>query len=82
MDANKTSEYIESYYRTNRSHVAWSFWASMFALIVGLLVLIAGIFLAFSGSNNALSIATTSAGVLTQFISAGFFIFITKIYVN
>ena len=37
-----------------------------------------GIFLALQGSDRTISIVTTSAGVLTQFISAGFFIIYSK----
>lgn len=78
MDANKTSEYIEAYYKTNQSHVAWSFWASLVALVIGLAVLVAGVALALIGVDTALSITTVAAGVLTQFISAGFFFLYNK----
>ncbi len=78
MDANQTSKYIEADYKTNQSHVAWSFWSSLVALVVGLAVLIAGVALALTGSDTALSITTVAAGVLTQFISAGFFFLYNK----
>jgi O-antigen/teichoic acid export membrane protein len=78
MDANQTTKYIEAYYKTNQSHVAWSFWASLVALAIGLAVLITGVGLALAGSDTALSITTVAAGVLTQFISAGFFFLYTK----
>lgn len=56
----------------------WSFWTSLSALIIGLLILIAGIGLALAGSNTAISTTTVAAGLLTQFISAGFFFIYSK----
>jgi len=70
--------YIDAYYETNQLHVKWSFWASLGALSIGLGVLITGISLALHGSDKTISIVTSSAGVLTQFISAGFFILYSK----
>lgn len=78
MDAKAITEYVNSYYKTNQTHVAWSFWASLVALVVGLVVLVVGVSLAFSGFDAAISITITSAGVLTQFISAGFFYLYNK----
>lgn len=73
MDANKTSAYMDAYYKTNQRHVAWSFWASLTALVVGLCVLVTGVALAFMDHDSAIPITTVAAGVFTQFISAGFF---------
>ena len=78
MDATKNQAYIDAYYTTNQTHVKWSFWASLIALVTGLVVLIIGIALALNGSSAAVSVTTTSAGVLTQFISAGFFYLYSK----
>ena len=78
MNAQQTTAYIEAYYKTNQSHVAWSFWASLSALVIGLVVLIVGVVLALRGSTPAISITTIAAGVLTQFISAGFFYLYNK----
>jgi O-antigen/teichoic acid export membrane protein len=78
MDANAITQYVNSYYKTNQTHVAWSFWASLVALIIGLSVLVVGVGLALNGFNTAISITTTAAGVLTQFISAGFFYLYNK----
>jgi len=78
MDAKAITEYVNSYYKTNQTHVAWSFWASLAALAIGLVVLIIGVFLALRGVSAAISITTTAAGVLTQFISAGFFYLYNK----
>lgn len=82
MDANKTSTYIEAYYKTNQSHVAWSFWARLVALIVGLAVLVTGVALGLTGSDTALSITTVSADVFTQFVSAGLFFLTIRTCVN
>ncbi|WP_123812197.1 TRADD-N-associated membrane domain-containing protein [Ottowia oryzae] len=73
MDSAKNQAYIDAYYKTNQTHVKWSFWSSLAALIVGLLVLIFGIGLALAENNTAISVTAAAAGVLTQFISAGFF---------
>jgi hypothetical protein len=78
MDAAKINAYVDAYYQTNQTHVAWSFWASLVALVIGLMVLIVGVGLALAGSSAAISITTTTAGVLTQFISAGFFYLYNK----
>lgn len=78
MDSAKITAYVDAYYKTNQAHVAWSFWASLVALVVGLTVLVVGVGLALSGSSVAIAITTTSAGVLTQFISAGFFYLYNK----
>ena len=78
MDANTITQHVNSYYKTNQTHVAWSFWASLIALTIGLVVLVAGVSLALSGFSAAISITTTAAGVLTQFISAGFFYLYNK----
>jgi O-antigen/teichoic acid export membrane protein len=78
MDANTITQYVNSYYKTNQTHVAWSFWASLVALVVGLIVLVVGVGLALSGFSVALAITTTAAGVFTQFISAGFFFLYNK----
>lgn len=78
MDAAKNNAYVDAYYKTNQTHVAFSFWASLVALLVGLTVLVVGVGLALSGSSVAIAVTTTSAGVFTQFISAGFFYLYNK----
>ena len=78
MDAAKINKYVDDYYKTNQAHVAWSFWASLVALVVGLTVLVVGVGLALSGSSVPIAVTTTSAGVFTQFISAGFFYLYNK----
>jgi len=78
MDVAKNQIYLDAYYKTNQNHVKWSFWASLIALVIGLLILVVGIGLALAGSSTAVSTTTTAAGVLTQFISAGFFFIYSK----
>ncbi|MCC8363610.1 hypothetical protein LK996_11075 [Lysobacter sp. A6] len=78
MDQEKINSYVSAYYQTNQSHVLWSFWASMAALTVGLVVLVVGLGLALAGWSEALAITLSAAGVLTQFISAGFFFLYNK----
>lgn len=78
MDATKNQRYIDAYYETNQAHVKLSFWASLVALVIGLGVLVVGVALALGGSSVAVATTTTSAGVLTQFISAGFFYLYSK----
>ena len=78
MDSAKNQAYIDACYKTNQTHVKWSFWTSLTALIIGLLILTIGIGLALIGSNTAVSTTIAAAGVLTQFISAGFFFIYSK----
>lgn len=78
MDSTKNQAYIDAYYTTNQTHVKWSFWASLTALIIGLFILIIGIGLTLAGSSSAVSTTTAAAGVLTQFISSGFFFIYSK----
>ena len=78
MDLNKIDTYIDAYYKTNQRHLAWSFWASLSAVSVGLVVLVVGVGLAFAGSATAVSVSTTFAGALTEFIGAGFFYLYNK----
>jgi hypothetical protein len=76
--SSNTAAHIDAYYKTNQSHLAWSFWASLVALMIGLGVLVVGIGLALAGVASAISVATAAAGVLTQFIGAGFFFLYTR----
>ena len=78
MDFANNQLYIDAYYKTNQFHIKLSFFASLIALAVGLVVLVTGIGLALAGSSNAVSTTTTAAGVITQFISAGFFFIYSK----
>ena len=78
MESSSSSAHIDAYYKTNQSHLAWSFWASLAALLVGLVVLVVGIALALAGFASAISVATAAGGVLTQFIGAGFFFLYTR----
>lgn len=78
MASNSAAVHIDAYYRTNQRHLAWSFWASLTALIIGLVVLVVGLGLALAGYASAVSVATTAGGVFTQFIGAGFFFLYTR----
>lgn len=72
-DKEKKADHLETYYRTNQQHLQWSFWAGLSALTIGLVVLLFGIYLTFSQDNTINSSVTSAAGVLTEFIGAGFF---------
>lgn len=78
MDTNVHQKNLEDYYRLNRSHLQWSFWSSLGALIVGLVVLVIGVVAIFQGSNSIAAQIATVSGVLTQFIGAGFFFLYSK----
>lgn len=78
MTSSSASAHIDAYYKTNQSHLAWSFWASLVALAIGLVVLVVGIGLALAGFASAISVATAAGGILTQFIGAGFFFLYTR----
>ncbi len=69
---------LDHYYEINKQHLQWSFWASLGALIVGLLVLAAGVGLALSDITSVPAALTTAGGVLTQFIGVGFFYLYSK----
>ena len=66
-------ENLERYYKVNRQHLQWSFWSSLAALSVGLGALLIGVWIALTGNSSIAAILTIVGGVLTQFISAGFF---------
>lgn len=76
MASSSAAVHIDAYY--NQRHLAWSFWASLTALIIGLVVLVVGVGLALAGYASAISVATTAGGVLTQLIGAGFFFLYTR----
>ena len=78
MDADAHQQKLEEYYRVNRNHLQWSFWSSLGALAVGLVVLVIGVMAVFQGSNSIAATIATVGGVLTQFIGAGFFFLYSK----
>jgi hypothetical protein len=69
---------INDYYEVNRTHLKWSFWASIVALSIGLAAVIVGIGLILSGKPELTSTISTIGGILTQFIGAGFFYLYTR----
>ena len=78
MDQKAQEERLDSYYTLNRLHLQFSFWASLAALITGLVILVVGICLLFNGFNGMSGQLVTVGGVLTQFIGAGFFFLYSK----
>ncbi|SHE82804.1 hypothetical protein SAMN02745117_00907 [Lampropedia hyalina DSM 16112] len=78
MDQKAQEERLDSYYSLNRLHLQFSFWTSLAALIVGLVILVIGICLLFNGFNGISGQLVTIGGVLTQFIGAGFFYLYSK----
>lgn len=78
MDQKEQEAKLDSYYSLNRLHLQFSFWASLSALITGLLILVVGISLMFNGASGLSGQLVTIGGVLTQFIGAGFFLLYSK----
>lgn len=77
-EKEKKSDPLERYYQTNQQHLQWSFWAGLAALSIGLVVLLFGIYLSFTEVDAVNSSVASAAGVLTQFIGAGFFYLYSK----
>jgi hypothetical protein len=78
MKIEDQQEKLEQYYAVNRKHLQWSFWSSLGALGAGLAVLVVGVTLIFLGNSSLSATITTVAGILTQFIGAGFFFLYSK----
>jgi hypothetical protein len=78
VDQKDQEARLDSYYSLNRLHLQLSFWASLAALITGLVILVFGIFLIFNGVPGVTGQLVTIGGVLTQFIGAGFFFLYSK----
>lgn len=72
------TEQLNNYYEVNRTHLKWSFWASISAVCIGLIAILVGVWLILKGSTELTSSLATIGGVLTQFIGAGFFFLYTK----
>ncbi len=69
---------LENYYDINQTHANWSFWASLCSVVAGLTTLLIGVFLVYSKNASEAGVVTTVAGVLTEFIAAGFFYLYNK----
>lgn len=69
---------LERYYEIVLSHVRWSFWASLGSVVVGLSVLLAGVFMLYKKETPDPGMIATVAGVLSEFIAAGFFYIYNK----
>lgn len=78
MDQKDQEAKLDSYYSLNKLHLQLSFWASLAALIAGLVVLVFGICLIFGGVSGIGGQIVIIGGVLTQFIGAGFFFLYSK----
>ena len=78
MDQKEQEKKLDAYYSLNRLHLQLSFWASLAALLTGLVILVVGISIIFKGSAGLSGQLVTIGGVLTQFIGAGFFFLYSK----
>lgn len=78
MSDDKTAQQLEELYSLSIKHLQISFIASIVALSLGLVVLLIGATLALRGDANASTQLSIIAGVLTQFIGAGFFLIYNK----
>jgi len=78
MNQQEQEEKLDAYYALNRLHLQWSFWCSLLALIIGLVVLVIGVTLIFRGAWSLTSSLLTIGGLLTQFIGAGFFVLYSR----
>lgn len=78
MSQNQHEERLESYYALNVQHLRWSFWASLTALVVGLVALLFGIALLYLGTPGVGPGLVTVGGVVSQFIGAGFFVLYSR----
>ena len=73
MSQDKTLEQLDQYYELNLTHLCLSFWASLGALAIGLIALLAGIALMYVGEVELSGTLSIVGGVLSQFIGVGFF---------
>lgn len=78
MDQKEQEKKLDGYYSLNRLHLQFSFWTSLAALLIGLVILVVGIALIFKGDAGLSGQLLTIGGVLTQFIGAGFFFLYSK----
>jgi hypothetical protein len=78
MATDQTLEQLNQYYNLNLGHLRWSFWCSLGALGVGLCALLTGVALLFAGRESIGPYLTVIAGVLTEFVGAGFFALYNK----
>lgn len=69
---------LQEYYEVNLDHARWSFWAALGSVIVGLIVLLFGVYMLYSKSGLEAGVTATVAGVLSEFISATFFYLYNK----
>jgi hypothetical protein len=78
MSQNPHEQRLESYYTLNVQHLRWSFWASLTALVIGLIALLVGVALLYLGAIGISASLVTIGGVVSQFIGAGFFVLYSR----
>lgn len=71
-------EKLQKYYEINLTHARWSFWASLGSVIVGLATLLIGVFLLYVKESSQPGVIATTAGVISEFLSATFFYLYNK----
>jgi len=69
---------LQEYYEVNLDHARWSFWAALGSVVVGLIVLLVGVYMLYTKSGIEAGVTATVAGVLSEFISATFFYLYNK----
>jgi hypothetical protein len=71
---------LTEYYTINKAQARSSFRASLFAIIVGLLTIVGGIWIFYLGSSRSIQLTAISAigGVLIEFIGGAYFILYNK----
>lgn len=74
MATDQTQQQLAEYYKLNVGQLRWSFGSSLGALFAGLAALLAGVGLVLAGHSGLASQLVILGGVLTEFISAGFFL--------
>jgi hypothetical protein len=72
--------YLTEYYSVSKVQVQRSFMASLLALVVGLIAIIAGISMYYARPSGGIQVAalTTIAGILANFISVAYFYLLRK----
>jgi hypothetical protein len=78
MSNDQTFTQLDEYYKLNVQHLRWSFWSSLAALVAGLVALLIGIGIVLGGNYDLAGLLTVIAGVLTQFVGAGFFVLYSR----
>lgn len=67
------SKFLEKYYRQTQEQASNSFKLAFFACVVGLIIIIIGVWLNYTNDSKNISTLTTIAGIINELISAVFF---------